>query len=148
MRVYFEENPMGPPLGHNVVRGVMRVMGVSMFVPAMIRSGITAASAAGTGGAGSVMAVTTVAAKAAVRLALVQSASSSHLIARRIPRRVSGIIYRLAVFVVAEEPIGRLRVCVRILAAHLGVEWRRDIGLTLQAVIIAAVLLLLLLRRR
>lgn len=123
----------------------MRVMGVSMFVPAMIRPGVTAASAASTGGAGSMMAVTTVAAKAAVRLTLVQSASGGHLIARRVPGRVSGIIHWLAVLVVTEEPIGRLRVRVRVFAAHLSIKWRRDIGLTLQAVIIAAVLLLLLL---
>lgn len=122
-------------------------MRVSVLVPAMIRPGVTAAGAAGTGGAGGMMTIATIAAKAAVRLALVQSASGGHLIARRVPGRVSGVIHWLAVLVVAKEPVGRLRVCIRILAAHLSVEWRRDIGLTLQAVIIAAVLLLLLLRR-
>lgn len=126
---------------------MMRVMRVSVLVPAMIRPGVTAAGAAGTGGAGGVMTVATIAAKAAVRLALIQSASGGHLVTRCVPGRVS-VIHWLAVLVVAEESVSRLRVRIRILAAHLGVEWRRDIGLTLQAVIIAAILLLRLLRRR
>lgn len=125
------------------------MMGVSVLVPAMIRPGVTAAGAIGTGGAGSMMTVAAVATKAAVRLTLVQSAGG-HLIARRVPGRVGGVVHRLAVFVVAEETIGRLRVRVRVLAAYLGVERCRDVGLTLQTVVIAAVLLLLLLllRRR
>lgn len=122
------------------------MMRVSVLVPAMIRPRVTAAGAAGTGGAGGVMAIATIAAKAAVRLALIQSTSGGYLIARCVPGRVS-VIHWLAVLVVAEESVGRLRIRIRILAAHLGVQRRRDIRLILQAVIIAAVLLLLLLRR-
>lgn len=109
----------------------------------MICPGIAAAGAAGTGGAsgtGRVVAVTAVATETAVRLALIQSADIGYLIARRIPGRVR-VIHRLAVLVVAEQPIGRLRVRVRVLAAHLGVERRRDVRLTLQTIVVAAVLL-------
>lgn len=121
----------------------MRVVRVSLLVPAVIRPGVAAAGAggaSGAGGAGRVVAVTAVAAETAVGLALVQSASIDHLIARRVPGRV--VVHRLAVLVVAEQPVGRLRVRVRVLAAHLGVERRRDVGLTLQTVVVAAVLLL------
>lgn len=110
----------------------------------MICPGIATAGAAGTGGAsgtGRVVAVTAVAAETAVRLTLIQSARISYLIARRLSGRVR-VIHRLAVLVVTEQPIGRLRVCVRVLAAHLSVEWCRDIRLTLQTIVVAAVLLL------
>lgn len=120
------------------------MMGVPLLVPAVIRPGVTAASATGAGSAGRarrMMAVTAVAAETAVGLALVQSAGVGYLIARRVPGRVR-VIHRLAVLVIAEQPIGRLRVRVRIFAAHLGVERRRDVGLTLQTIVVAAVLLL------
>lgn len=119
----------------------MRVMGIPLLVPAVIRPGIAAAGAGGAGGAGRVMAVAAVAAEAAVGLALVQSADVGYLIARRVPGRVR-VIHRLAVLVVAEQPIGRLRVRVRVLAAHLGIERRRNVRLSLQTVVVAAVLLL------
>lgn len=122
---------------------MVRMMGVPLLVPAMIRPGVAAASAAGAGSAGRarrMMAVTAVAAETAVGLTLVQSAGVGYLIARRVPGRVR-VIHRLAVLVVAEQPIGRLRVRVRVLAAHLGVERRRDVGLTLQTIVVAGVLL-------
>lgn len=87
------------------------------------------------------MAVATVAAETAVGLALVQPAGGGYLIARRVSSRVR-VVHRLAVLVVAEQPIGRLRIRVRVLAAHLGIERRRDVGLALKTVIVAAVLLL------
>lgn len=119
-------------------------MGIPLLVPTVIRPGIAAAGAAGTGGAGGtgrVMAVAAVAAEAAVGLALIQSAGVGYLIARRVPGRVR-VIHRLAVFVVTEQPVGRLRVRVRVLAAHLGIERRHNVRLTLQTVVVAAVLLL------
>jgi len=67
---------------------MMRVMGISLLIPAMIRPGIAAASAAsasGTSGTRRVMTVTAVATETAVRLALIQSTGIGYLIARRIP---------------------------------------------------------------
>lgn len=116
------------------------MMRVPVFVPAMIRPGVTASGAAGAGGTGCVVAVAAVAAEAAVGLTLVQPAGV-HLV--RVPG--VGIIHRLAVLVVAEESVVRLRIRVGVFAANLGVERRRGVGLTLKAVIVAAVLLLLLL---
>lgn len=121
----------------------MRMVRVPVLVPAMIRPGVAAAGASGAGSAGGVVAVAAVAAEAAVGLTLVQPAGA-HLV--RLPG--VGIIHRLAVLVVAEESVARLRVRVGVLAAHLGVERRRGIGLTLKAVVVAAVLLLLLLLLR
>lgn len=122
----------------------MRVMGIPLLVPTVICPGIAAAGAGGAGGAGGtgrVVAVTTVATETTVGLTLIQSAGIGYLIARRVSGRVR-VIHRLAVLVVAEQPIRRLRVRVRVLAAHLGVERRRDVRLTLQTIVVAAVLLL------
>lgn len=124
----------------------MRMMRVPVLVPAVIRSGIAAAGAAGAGGTGGVVAVAAVAAKAAVGLTLVQPAGA-HLV--RVPG--VGVVHRLAVLVVPEKSVGRLRVRVGILAAHLGVERRRSVRLALKPVVVDAVrllLLLLLLRRQ
>lgn len=123
---------------------MMRVVRVSLLIPAMIRPRVAAAGAGGAGGTGGarcVMAVTAVTAETAVGLTLVQSTNIIHLITRRIPSRVR-VIHRLTVLVVVEQPIGRLRVRIRILAAHLRVERRRNVGLTLQTIVVAAVLLL------
>lgn len=122
----------------------MRVMGIPLLVPTVICPGVAAAGAAGAGGAsgtGRVMTVATVAAETAVGLALIQSAGVGYLIARRVPGRVR-IVNRLAVFVVTEQPIGWLRVRVRVLATHLSIERRRNVRLTLQTIVVTTVLLL------
>lgn len=101
-----------------------------MLVLPVIRPRVAAARAGCPGCAGSVMAVPAVAAETAVRLTLIQPAGSNLLgVAWR-------VVNRLRVLVLVVEAVGRLRVGVRVFAAHLRVHG--GIVLVLQSVILGS----------
>lgn len=119
-------------LGHDVIRGMMGMMRVSVFVLPVICPRIAAPRTGGTGRTGSVMAVTAVATETTVRLSLVQPAGRNLL---AVSRRV---IHRLRVLVLVIETIGWLGIGVRVFSADLRVN--RGRVLVLQTVILGPVL--------
>ena len=102
-------------LRHDVVRGMMGMMRISMLVLPMIRPWITAARAGSSSGTGSMMTVTTVAAETTVRLTLVQP-TGRYLVAV-----ACRIVHRLRVLIVVIQTVCGLRVGVRVFATYLRV---------------------------
>ena len=123
-------------LRDNVIRGIMGMMGVSVFIFPVICPRCTSTSSGGSSRSGSVMTVTTVAPKTGVGLSLVES-SGGDLV--RVSRCV---IHRLCVFVFVVEPVSWLGIGIRVLA-YLGVNW--SVFLSLQTKVIGTVLRVLVL---